>query len=148
MTELILWKNQEINRLRRDIDRLFDRLWDDFGMPLSRRIEREVPSIDLSETEDTLIIKAEVPGIDPKDLEISITDNILTIKGEMKQGDDEEKGDYHRMERSYGFFSRTLQLPCKIVAEEVHATYKKGVLSIVMPKCQEVSAPEIRIKIK
>ena len=147
MAGLILWKNQEINKLRRDIDRLFDRLWDDFGMPLSTRVEREMPSIDLSETEDTLIIRAEVPGINPEDLEISITDNILTIKGEMKQIDDEERGDYHRMERKYGFFSRTLQLPCKIVQEDVQATYKKGVLSIVMPKCAQVSAPEIRIKI-
>ncbi len=77
MAGLIVWKNQEIDKLRRDIDRLFDRLWDDFGVPLSTRIEREIPSIDLSETEDTLIIRAEVPGINPEDLEISITDNIL-----------------------------------------------------------------------
>ena len=147
MAGLIVWKNQEIDKLRRDIDRLFDRLWDDFGVPLSTRIEREIPSIDLSETEDTLIIRAEVPGINPEDLEISITDNILTIRGEMKQVDNEKKGDYHRMERRYGYFSRTLQLPCKIVTENVQATYKKGVLSIVMPKCEQVSAPVIRIKI-
>ena len=147
MAGLILWKNQEINKLRKDIDRLFDRLWDDFGVPLTTRVEREVPSIDLSETEETLIIRAEVPGINPEDLEISITENILTIKGEMKQGSNEEGGDYHRMERRYGYFSRTLRLPCKIVADDVEATYKKGVLSIVMPKCKELSAPEIRIKI-
>jgi HSP20 family protein len=147
MAGLIVWKNQEIDKLRRDIDRLFDRLWDDFGVPLSTRIEREIPSIDLSETEDTLIIRAEVPGINPEDLEISITDNILTIRGEMKQVDNEKRADYHRMERRYGYFSRTLQLPCKIVTENVQATYKKGVLSIVMPKCEQVSAPVIRIKI-
>ena len=147
MAGLILWKNQEINKLRKDIDRLFDRLWDDFGMPIATRVEREMPSIDLSETEETLIIRAEVPGISPEDLEISITDNMLTIKGEMKQVDNEERGDYHRMERRYGLFSRTLHLPCKIVADDVDATYKKGVLSIVMPKCKEMSAPEIRIKI-
>jgi HSP20 family protein len=148
MAGLILWKNQEINKLRKDIDRLFDKLWDDFGMPLSTRIEREMPSIDLSETEETLIIRAEVPGINPDDLEISINENILTIKGEMKQGDNEERGDYLRMERRYGFFSRSLHLPCKILADDVHATYKKGVLSIVLPKCKEMSAPAIRIRIK
>ena len=147
MAGLILCKNQENNQLIKDIDRLFDRLWDDFGMPLSTRVEREMPSIDLSETEETLIIKAEVPGINPEDLEITITENVLTIKGEMKQGNNEERGDYHRMERRYGFFSRSLHLPCKIVADDGHATYKKGVLSIVMPKCKEMSAPEIRIKI-
>ena len=148
MAGLILWKNQEINKLRRDIDRLFDRMWDDFGMPLSTKVERELPSIDLSETEDSLIIRAEVPGIDPKDMEISLTDNILTIKGEMTQEDTEEKGDYHRMERQYGYFSRSLELPCKIVVEDVRATYKKGVLSIVMPKCEQPSTREIRIKVK
>ena len=147
MSGLILWKNQEINKLRKDIDRLFDRLWDDFGMPLSTRVEREKPYIDLSETEESLLIRAEVPGINPEDLEISITENILTIKGEMKQGDEEESGDSHRMERRYGYFSRTLRLPCKIVVDDVQATYKKGVLSIVMPKCKEMSASEIRIKI-
>jgi HSP20 family protein len=148
MAGLILWKNQEINKLKRDMDRLFDRMWDDFGMPLSTKVEREIPSIDLSETEDSLIIKAEVPGINPEDMEISITDNILTIKGEMTQEDIEEKGDYHRMERRYGYFSRTLELPCKIVVEDVRATYKKGVLSIVMPKCEQPSTREIRIKVK
>lgn len=147
MSGLILWKNQEINKLRKDIDRLFDRLWDDFGMPLSTRVEREKPHIDLSETEESLIIRAEVPGINPEDLEISITENILTIKGEMKQVNKEESGDYHRMERRYGYFSRTLRLPCKIVADDVQATYKTGVLNIVMPKCKEMSGPEIRIKI-
>jgi HSP20 family protein len=148
MAGLILWKNQEINKLRRDMDRLFDRMWDDFGMPLSTKVEREIPSIDLSETEDTLIIRAEVPGIDPGDLEISITDNILAIKGEITQGEIEERGDYHRRERRYGFFSRTLQLPCKIVVENVQATYRKGVLSIVMPKCEQPSTREIRVKVK
>lgn len=148
MAGLIIWKNQEIDKLRRDMNRLFDRMWDDFGMPISGRVEREIPSIDLSETEETLIIRAEVPGINPEDLEISLTDNILTIKGEMKQAEIEEKGDYHRMERQYGFFSRTLQLPCKIVSEDVRATYKKGVLSIFMPKCEQPSTREIRIKVK
>jgi HSP20 family protein len=148
MAGLILWKNQEINKLKRDMDRLFDRMWDDFGMPLSTKVEREIPSIDLSETEDSLIIKAEVPGINPEDMEISITDNILTIKGEMTQEDIEEKGDYHRMERRYGYFSRTLELPCKIVVEDVRATYKKGVLSIIMPKCEQPSTREIRVNVK
>ena len=148
MAGLILWKNQEINKLKRDMDRLFDRMWDDFGMPLSTKVEREIPSIDLSETEDSLIIRAEVPGIDPDDIEISITDNILTIKGEMTHEDTEEKGDYHRMERRYGYFSRTLELPCKIVVEDVRATYKKGVLSIIMPKCEQPSTREIRVNVK
>ena len=148
MPGLIIWKNQEINRLRRDIDRLFARLWDDFGMPIPSRSEREMPFMDLSETDDSLIIKAEVPGIQPEDIDISITDNILTIKGESKQMDSMEREDFHRMERRYGYFSRTLELPCKILIDDVKATYDKGVLSIVMPKCKADAAREIKVRVK
>jgi len=147
MPGLIIWKNQEINRLRRDMDRLFSRLWDDFGVPVLPRTVRDGPLMDLSETEDALIIVAEVPGMDPEDLEISITDNILTIKGEMKKEVIEGNEDYHRMERRHGFFSRSIRLPCKVFIDDIKAIYKKGVLNIVMPKCKPEKACEIKIKI-
>jgi len=99
MPGLIIWKNQEINKLRRDMDRLFARLWDDFGMPHFTRPSRDIPFIDLSETEEDLILKAEIPGLNAEDLDISITDDILTIKGEMKQELVKESENYHRMER-------------------------------------------------
>jgi HSP20 family protein len=82
MPGLIIWKNQEIDRLKRDMDRLFARLWDDFCIPLFPRGYREAPFIDLSETEDRLILRAEIPGVTPEDLDISITDGTLTIRGE------------------------------------------------------------------
>ena len=148
MVGLIIWKNQEINRLRRDMDRLFNRLWDDFGVPLFPRQVRQLPSLDLSETEDTVILKAEVPGINPDDLEISITENILTIRGEMKQEIVDDGEDYHRMERRYGSFSRNVHLPCKISIDEVDAVYRKGVLTIVMPKCKDEGPRDIRIQVK
>ena len=85
MLELTIWKNQEIDRLRRDMDRLFARLWDDFGMPSFPRIAKDIPSIDLSESEDKLIINVEIPGINPEDLDISVTEDRLHITGEMKQ---------------------------------------------------------------
>ena len=148
MPGLIPWKNQEINKFRRDIDRLFDRMWDEFRMPLSLRIVRGVPSIDLSETEEELIIKAEIPGINPEDLDISVTDDTLTIKGETKQEIIEEKEDHHRTERQYGSFSRSLQLPCRIMAEDVKATYKKGILSITMPKCKADTTQGVKVKVR
>ena len=148
MPGLILWKNQEINRLRRDIDRLFARLWDDFGMPLTQMTDREMPFMDVSETSDALIIKAEVPGISPEDLKISITENVLTIKGESKPVNREDVEGFHRAERKYGYFSRTLELPCKIVIDDVKATYEKGIVTIVMPKCEANRAREIRVSIK
>ena len=148
MPGLIIWKDQEINKLRRDIDGLFDRLLDDFGLHLSLRPARQVPFIDLSETEDALIIRAEIPGIDPEDLDISITEYNLTIKGEMKQEHVEGGVDYHRTERRYGYFSRTLQLPCPIMTEGVKAEYKKGVLNIVMPKYKPDRPRQVKIRLK
>ena len=148
MVGLIIWKNQEINRLRRDMDRLFTRLWDDFGVPLFPRQTRQLPFLDLSETEDTLILKAEMPGVNPNDIEISIKENILSIRGEMKQEFIDNDEDYHRMERRYGSFSRNLQLPCKVSIDEVDAVYKKGVLTIVMPKCKAEEHRDIRILVK
>jgi HSP20 family protein len=148
MPGLIIWKNQEIDKLRRDMDRLFARLWDDFGMPHFTRPSRDIPFIDLSETEADLILKAEVPGLKPEDLDISITDDILTIKGEMNLDLVRESENYHRMERRYESFSRSLQLPCRVIIEDVEATYKEGILTIIMPKCKPEISQRVKIKIK
>ena len=148
MPGLIVWKNQEIRKMRKDMDRLFDRIWEEFSGPLIPRPAREIPFIDLSETEENLIIKAEVPGINPEDLDISIADDTLTIRGEMKQEIVSEGEDYHRTERRYGSFSRTLQLPCRVLMEDVEATYKKGILSIVLPKCKPEKARGVKVKVK
>ena len=147
MPDLIVWKNQEIRKMRKDMDRLFDRIWEEFSGPLITRPAREIPFIDLSETEENLIIKAEVPGINPEDLDISIADDTLTIKGEMKQEIVSEGEDYHRTERRYGSFSRTLQLPCRITMDDVEATYKKGILNIVLPKCKPEKARGVKVKV-
>jgi HSP20 family protein len=147
MPGLIVWKNQEIDRLRRDMDRLLARFWDDFGVPFFPRATREAFALELSETEDTLFFRAEVPGIDPDDLEVIVTDNKLTIKGELRQDLQTEGEDYEGQERRYGFFSRSIQLPCKVLMDEVKASYKDGVLSIVLPKCKQESARGVKIKI-
>jgi HSP20 family protein len=148
MPGLIVWKNQEINKLRRDMDRLFARLRDDFAAPVFPRIARDVPFIDLSETEGHLIIRAEIPGINPEDLDISVTEDTLNIKGEIKQEFVREDEDYRRMERRYGSFSRSLKLPCRVMVEDVEATYANGVLQIVMPKCKPEPARACKVKIK
>ncbi|MFH1124114.1 MAG: Hsp20/alpha crystallin family protein [Pseudomonadota bacterium] len=148
MPELIIWKNQEIDRLKRDMDRLFARLRDDFCMPLFPRSVRETPFLDLSETDDTLVVRAEIPGAGPEDLEISLSNDRLTIKGEVKQDPVDEGEDYLRREKHYGFFSRTIQLPCKVLIEDVKASYKDGVLTILMPKCKPEAAREIKIKVR
>ena len=148
MPGLIIWKNQEINKLRRDMDRLFARLREDFGMPHFTRPSRDIPIIGLSETKDELILKAEVPGLDPEDLDISITDDLLTIKGEMKKEFVKEREHYHRMERRYESFSRSIQLPRRVMIEDVEATYREGIVTIIMPKCKPEMSQKIKIKIK
>jgi len=147
MPGLIIWKNQEINKLRRDMDRLFSRLWDDFGMPHFQRPSRDIPSIDLYETEENLILKAEIPGLNPEDLDVSITNDILTIKGEMKKEFAQERENYHRMERRYESFSRSIQLPSRVMIEDVEATYREGVVTIIMPKCKPEITKKVKIKI-
>jgi HSP20 family protein len=148
MPGLILWKNQEINRLRRDMDRLLTRLWDDFGVPFFPSSGREVPSMELSETGDTLMIKAQVPGINPEDIEISISEDILTIKGKMKRERVEEGKDYRRVESGYSSFSRNLRLPCKIKIDDVRATYQEGELRLILPKCTPEKARDIKVQVK
>lgn len=148
MLGLTIWKNQEISRLKRDMDRLLTRLWDDFGKFPSSITFEFAPFFELSETEDTLVVRAEVPGISPEDIDISITDTILTIKGEMKQEESGETEGFQRRERKYGLFSRSLQLPCRVLADEVVATYKKGVLSVILPKSKADTTHEIKIRIQ
>ena len=148
MPGLIIWKNQEINKLRRDMDRLFNRVWCEFCLPPSPPIVRMAPYMDLSETEDRLIIKAKVPGIKPDDLDISISDDVLIIKGEIRQDLVKAGGSHRRAELKYGSFSRTIQLPCRIEIEDVKATYKKGVLNIVMPKCKSEKSRTVKIELK
>ena len=148
MPGLIIWKNQEMNKLKRDMDRLFSRLWDDFDMPLFPATARGIPFIDLSETEDNLIVKAEVPGMNPEDLDISISNDNLTIKGEIKQEFEIESKNDHRMERRNQYFSRTLILPCRVKIEKAKATCKEGVLSIIMPKRKSDKARQIKIKVR
>ena len=146
MPDLIEWKNQEMDKLKKDIERLFFRLWDDFSVPLMSTSTRETPFIDIKETEDKLIIQAEIPGVKPEDIEISVTEDILTIKGEMKSEISQDISNYRRMERRYGTFSRTLKLPCRVKPQDVNARYKEGILHIALPKC--IPAPPRQVKIR
>jgi HSP20 family protein len=148
MPELIIWRKQQLNRLRRDMDRMIERMLGEFSPTQTAGLIKRGPSIDLVETDQTLVLRAEIPGVDPKNLEIDITDNVLTIDGEIKQENIREDENYHRVERNYGSFSRSIQLPCRIVLEDVKATYRKGVLKIVMPKCRPEEARRIKVKLR
>ncbi len=147
MPDIVEWKPfREVSRLRREMDRL----WDDFVGP-SRRAFRPLeaewaPAVDVSETADKVTVKAEVPGMDAKNIDISLSGDLLTIKGEKKSEREEKKENYHLVERSYGSFSRSLRLPAAVVADKIEATYKKGVLTITCPKKEEAKPKAIEIK--
>lgn len=145
MSGLILWKNQEINKLRREMDHLLDRLEVDFCMPLSLKSSKEIPVFDLFETEENLIIRAEAPDISPKNLDISITNDTLTIKGKVEQKILINNLNYHKMKKKYSSFSRTIQLPCHVVIDKIEATCEKGFLKIVMPKYRPEKISTIKI---
>jgi HSP20 family protein len=148
MPELTIWKEQEIDRLRRDMERLFTRLWDDFGIPRFSGIVRNIPAIDLSEIGENLIVRAEVPGINPEDLDISVTEDRLHIKGEMRRESADQDDISQRVERSHSSFTRDIKLPCRVRNEEVEATYKEGVLTIVMPKCKPEPDRSFRVTVR
>ena len=147
MAGLIIWKNQEIDRLKKDMDRLLNRFRDDFCSPLLLAGFREEPYLELSETQDDLLLKAEIPDVQPKDLDITVSDDTLTIKAEVKQETFSEDKGYRERMQSCSYFSRTVQLPCKVHVDEVRASYQDGILNIVMPKCKPETGREIKIKV-
>jgi HSP20 family protein len=103
-------------------------------------------ALDVSENEDAFMVEAAMPGINPDDLDITLEDNILTIQGETKAERDVEESRYHLRERRFGRFSRSLQLPTAINADEVEAEYTNGVLILTIPKAEEIKPKRIAIK--
>lgn len=135
--------------LQRSMDRLFDDFYNDFGFGLSRFDEDFgdfSPSLDVSESDTEFKIAAELPGMDEKDIEVSLSDNMLTISGEKKSETEEKKDNYHRTERMYGSFKRSVALPNSVDADNVEATFKNGVLNITLPKVPDKDIKKINVK--
>ena len=133
---------------RRDFDDFVNRFFDrDFWAPSDLfREDRLLPSVDISEGKKDITVKAEIPGVEANDIDISLNGKLLTIKGEKKQEKEEKDENYHRMERSYGYFNRTIELPAEVDPEKVDASYKKGVLKIELKKTRESETKKIEIK--
>lgn len=104
-----------------------------FGLPALFK-DTDYPAVDISEADGVVTIKAELPGLDPKDVEITIEGDTLVLRGEKKFEDEEKKDDYHRIERAYGSFSRVVPLPGKVQEDAVKARFDKGVLTITLPR--------------
>jgi len=105
------------------------------------------PAVDLYEGEEEIVLKAEVPGMEKGDLKIDLTDSMLTISGEKKKEEDVKEEAYSYSERSYGSFSRSLQLPCGVKSDKAKATFKNGILEIKLPKTDEAKKRRVSVKI-
>lgn len=145
----------EFDTLRQEIDRVFD----GFGWPVPRfraamlpGIMDEgavaAPAVDVAETEKAYSISAELPGLEPKDVEIKLSDSMLTIRGEKKSQTEETRGDVYVSERRYGAFERSFAVPMNVDREKIEAQYDKGVLHLVLPKMPEAQKPSKKIEVK
>jgi len=140
-----------------EMDRMFNRLmggnwmrpfawdrplWRDMMAPLKWNL----PRMDVIDREEDVLVRAEIPGVDKKDLEVSLADDMLTVKGSVSREEKEEKGDYYRCETSQGEFSRTVSIPGKIDASKISASLKDGVLEITLPKAEVSKRHSIKVE--
>ena len=150
MKNLIPWRkrNRQITSFQHDFDDLFDRFFNDPLFPIRPLLSEEIwyPSIDVSENKKNIVVKAEIPGVDLENIDISLDNRILTIKGEKKQERQESDEHYHRIESSYGYYKRSIELPVDVDASKVDAKYKNGILKIKLKKAREAETRTIRIK--
>lgn len=146
MADLIIWR--PLQELKKEMDRLFQEFFGKTWFPERWESVEWMPAVDVSETENEIIVKADLPGVKPEDIEISLSENILTIKGEKKREEEEKKENFYRVERYYGSFMRSISLPCDIDEEKIQATYKDGVLKIVLPKKPEEKKRVIKVTVE
>ena len=160
-TEPSMGRGWPFESLRQEIDRLFD----DFGLgfwrpsPLRRSfwaeplLQREMtwpamPAVDVIEGEKAYQLTAELPGMDEKAIEVKVTDGNLTIKGEKKEEKEEKEKDYYLRERHFGSFERSFNVPESVDLSKIEASFKKGVLTVMLPKKAEAQKPEKKIEVK
>jgi len=113
-----------------------------------RELEGISPAVDMYDKKDEIVVKAEIPGVEKENVRISLSDNMLTIKGETKKEEEVKEEDYYYSERSYGSFARTLSLPSKVKSDKIKASFKNGILEIHLPKAEEAKPKEIKIEVK
>ncbi len=135
---------RELENLQREMNRLF-------GFSLTREpalsAGQFAPAVDISDTRDKFLVKADLPGLKKDEIEISVQDNVLTIRGEKKKDSEVKEDDYYRSERFHGSFSRTIQFPAAINSDKIEARYENGVLSVTLPKKEEAKPKQIKIDV-
>ncbi len=144
---------KEIEEMRRDMERLFG----EFFEPLPRRRRRWwgkpveggviVPNIEMFDRKDEVVVRVELPGVEKKDIDLTITENNLTIKGEVRRAEEVPEEDFYITELTYGNFARTISLPAEVDSSRAKATYRNGILEIVLPKKEEAKPQEIKVEV-
>ena len=147
MSNLIRWEPaRDMMTLREAMDRLFD---DAFTRPLSMAGNSwSVPAVDMYQTDNEIVVKAAIPGIKAEEVQINITGDVLSLKGEVKQSEEVKEKAYHIREQRWGSFERTLVLPSNVVADKARADFESGILTITLPKAEEAKPKTITIKTK
>ena len=146
--DIAKWRPWGVTSLQDEMNRLFDEFLPGRGRGLDLFDGKWAPPLDVAETDEEIVVKAEVPGLAPEDLKVSIQGDTLTISGEKKSEQEEQGKNFHRVERSYGTFTRSVRLPTEVDGEKVKATYKNGVVELHLPKKEEVKKKEIKIEIE
>jgi len=139
---------EDLARLREEVTRLFERPF--FGPPFRLREREEMfePLVDVYEADKEVVVKAELPGIDPKDVEVRVFDEAVLIRGETKEEREEERPGYYRRERRQGKFYRQVRLPALVKPDEARATFRHGLLEVRAPKAEPVDGRGRRVEIK
>ena len=146
MSNLIRWEPaREMMTLREAMDHLFD---DAFTRPLTLRDGWSAPAVDMYQTDDEIVVKASLPGVKADEVQINITGEILTIKGETKQVEEKKDKAWHMREQRWGTFERAIALPTEVTADKARAEFENGILTITLPKAEEVKPKIINIKAK
>jgi HSP20 family protein len=148
MADITRWDPfAELASLRQAMDRMFDdrpvRAW----LSGNGGAEAYFP-VDLSETEDEIVVKASLPGVKPEDIDISITDQVLTLKGESKEEHEEKQHNYYRRERRHGTFMRQFSLPSEVDSNRAEAQFEDGVLRLTLPKAEQAKPKTIKVQAK
>ena len=141
------WEPFRASDIQGEMNRLFDSFFGQSPTATPSRERMWTPAVDVRENKDNLVLAFEIPGIREKDVTVSITGDLLTVRGERSFNREVKDESYHRVERLYGKFERTMQLPTSVQSDKVRAAYRDGVLEVTLPKAEEVKPKEIKIDV-
>jgi len=147
---LVRWDPfRDIITLRERMDKMFEDSLARFRMPEEATMPTFwSPSVDIYETDENIVLKAELPGVDKKEVSVEVKDNTLILKGERKREKEVKEENYHRVERSFGTFMRSFSLPVTVKQDQVKAKFKDGVLEVTLPKAEEAKPKQVKVEVE